>query len=82
MAICTKNGIDHVMDYTAVAFFNVTGDLANYGFKGEFLSRVANSTPVVVPYEWHLPDGTVVPVSLTTDAMRDASSETEAVSLL
>jgi homopolymeric O-antigen transport system ATP-binding protein len=82
MAICTKNGIDHVMDYTAVAFFNVTGDLANYGFKGEFLSRVANSTPVVVPYEWHLPDGTVVPVSLTTDAVRDASSETEAVSLL
>jgi lipopolysaccharide transport system ATP-binding protein len=82
MAIRAKNGIDNVVDYTAVAFFNVTGDLANFGFKGEFLSRVPNSTPVVVPYEWHLPDGTVTPFSLTSDAMRQSPSETEAVSLL
>jgi hypothetical protein len=81
MAIRTKNGIDMVLDYTAVAYFNVTGDLANYGFKGEFLSRIPNSTSVVVPYEWHLPDGTVTAVSLTSDALRQSSSATEAVSL-
>jgi lipopolysaccharide transport system ATP-binding protein len=81
MAIRTKNGIDAVVDYTAVAFFNVIGDLTDYGFKGEFLSRVANSTPVVVPYEWHLPDGTIAPVSLTSNALTQSPGVTEAVSL-
>src|SRR5579862_779691 len=81
MAIRTKNGIDNVLDYTAVAYFNVTGDLANYGFKGEFLSRVPNSTSVVVPYEWHLPDGSVTAISLTSDALRQSQGVTEAVSL-
>ncbi len=57
------------------------GDLADYGFKGEFLSRVANSTPVVVPYEWHLPDGTIAPVSLTSNALTQSPGVTEAVSL-
>jgi lipopolysaccharide transport system ATP-binding protein len=82
MAIRTKNGNDNVLNYTDVAFFNVVGDLANYGFKGEFLSRASNSTPVVVPYEWHLPDGTVAPVSLTSQAVSQAPDSTEAVSLL
>jgi lipopolysaccharide transport system ATP-binding protein len=64
MSIRTKNGNDMVMDYQEVAHFRVVGDLAEYGFKGEYLSRASNSTPVVVPYEWRLPDGTIAPVSL------------------
>jgi hypothetical protein len=47
-----------------VAYFHVVGDLKHYGYKGEFLSRASDSTPVVIPYEWYLPDGTVAPVSL------------------
>jgi len=82
MAIRTKNGIDNVLDYTAVAYFNVTGDLANYGFKGEFLSRIPNSTSVVVPYEWHLPDGTVAAFSMSSDGLRKPSGVAEAVSRL
>jgi lipopolysaccharide transport system ATP-binding protein len=81
MAIRTKNGIDNVLDYTTVAFFNVTGDLAKFGFKGEFLSRIPNSTSVVVPYEWYLPDGTIIPVSLIPDAAKESPSVTEAMSL-
>ena len=81
MAIRTNNGNDLVIDYTEVAFFNVVGDLTNYGFKGEFLSRASNSTPVVVPYEWLLPDGTVAPFSLTLDSVSKAASSSEAVSL-
>lgn len=69
MSIRTKNGNDRVLDYTDVAFFNVVGDLADYGFRGEFVSRASSSTPVVVPYEWHLPDGTVAPVSLNSNDM-------------
>jgi lipopolysaccharide transport system ATP-binding protein len=75
MSIRTKNGSDRVVDYTDVAFFYVVGDLADYGFKGEFVSRASSSTPVVVPYEWYLPDGSVASVSLT--AAQDLKSCTE-----
>lgn len=64
MSIRTKNGNDMILNYQDVAYFNVVGDLADYGYKGEFLSRASRSTPVVVPYEWCLPDGTVAAVSL------------------
>jgi lipopolysaccharide transport system ATP-binding protein len=64
MSIRTKNGNDMIIKYQEVAYFNVVGDLAEYGYHGEFLTRASQSTPVVVPYEWCLPDGTIEPVSL------------------
>jgi lipopolysaccharide transport system ATP-binding protein len=64
MSIRTKNGNDMIIKYQEVAYFNVVGDLAEYGYHGEFLTRASQSTPVVVPYEWCLPDGTIAPVSL------------------
>jgi hypothetical protein len=64
MSVRTKNGNDSIVNYQEVAYFNVVGDLADYGYKGEFLSRASQSTSVVVPYEWHLPDGTIAAVSL------------------
>jgi lipopolysaccharide transport system ATP-binding protein len=64
MSVRTKNGNDMIVNYQEVAHFSVVGDLAEYGYKGEFLSRASHSTPVVVPYEWRLPDGTIAPVSL------------------
>jgi hypothetical protein len=54
------------MDYQDVGSFKVTANLADFGYKGEFLSRVSDATSVVVPYEWQLPDGTTASVSLTT----------------
>ena len=64
MSIRTKNGNDMIVTYQEVAYFSVVGNLAEYGFKGEFSTRASNSTPVVVPYEWCLPDGTIAAVSL------------------
>ena len=64
MSLRTNNGSDMIVKYQDVAYFHVVGDLRDYGFKGELLSRASNSTPVVIPYEWDLPDGTVSPVSL------------------
>ena len=64
MSVRLKNGNDMIVNYQDVAYFSVIGDLAQYGFNGEFLSRASRSTPVVVPYEWRLPDGTIAPVSL------------------
>jgi hypothetical protein len=53
-----------IVKYQDVAYFSVVGDLTDYGYKGEFLSRSSGSTSVVVPYEWSLPDGTNASVSL------------------
>jgi len=64
MAVRAKNGIDLIINYQDVACFSVVGDLADYGYKGEFLERASRYTPVVVPYEWRMPDGTSASVSL------------------
>jgi lipopolysaccharide transport system ATP-binding protein len=64
MSIRTRNGNEMIVSYQDVANFNVVADLSEYGYEGEFLSRASQSTPVVVPYEWYLPDGTTAAVSL------------------
>jgi lipopolysaccharide transport system ATP-binding protein len=78
MSVRTKNGHDMIVKYQDVAYFSVVGDLADYGYKGEFLSRASRSTSVVVPYEWSLPDGTSASVSLAlpcNSTARDRSAE-------
>jgi lipopolysaccharide transport system ATP-binding protein len=64
ISIRAENGSDNIVSYQEAAYFTVIADLTDFGFKGEFLGRAATSTPVVVPYEWHLPDGKVASVSL------------------
>ena len=64
---------DMIIPYQEVGSFNVVGDLAEYGYKGEYLSYSANSTPVVVPYEWCLPDGRTIPVALSRTLTRTSS---------
>jgi len=66
MSIRTKNGNDMIVSYHEAAYFTVEAELTDYGYNGKFLSRAASSTSVVVPYEWHLPDGKIAPVSLET----------------
>ncbi len=65
---------DFIVPYQDVAFFSVVGDLAAYGYKGQFISYAQYSTPVVVPYEWRLPDGTTVAVALSRPAPISAES--------
>jgi lipopolysaccharide transport system ATP-binding protein len=64
MIIRAANVKDLIVNYQEVAGFSVVGDLAEYGYKGEFLTFARHSTPVVVPYEWRLPDGTTAAVAL------------------
>jgi homopolymeric O-antigen transport system ATP-binding protein len=64
ISLRTNNGRDMIVNNQEVAYFQVVGDLRDYGYKGEFLSKVSDSTPVVIPYEWYLPDGSIAPVSL------------------
>ncbi len=65
---------DLIVPYQDVASFAVVGDLAAYGYKGQFISYAQYSTPVVVPYEWRLPDGTAVAVALNRPALIDRES--------
>lgn len=55
---------DVIIPYQEVAYFSVAGDLAEYGYQGEFWKWARYSTPVVVPYEWRLPDGRTAAVEL------------------
>ena len=64
MSLRSSNGDEKIIDYNDVADFAVVANLENYGYRGEFLSRAHNSTPVVIPYEWRLPDGSCVAMSL------------------
>jgi lipopolysaccharide transport system ATP-binding protein len=75
MSIKARNGTDAIVNYQDVAYFSVVGDLADYGYTGAFQSRASQSTPVVVPYEWCLPDGTVAPVSLTRVPQMELSAQ-------
>jgi lipopolysaccharide transport system ATP-binding protein len=68
MIIRAANVSDLIVTYQEVASFTVVGDLAEYGYKGEFLAYALHSTPVVIPYEWQLPDGTTAMVSLNAPA--------------
>jgi homopolymeric O-antigen transport system ATP-binding protein len=64
MIVRAANAQDLIVSYQEVAGFSVIGDLANYGYKGEFLAYARYATSVVVPYEWGLPDGTTAAVAL------------------
>jgi lipopolysaccharide transport system ATP-binding protein len=64
MRVTAANAKDAIVSYQEVASFSVLGDLSDYGYKGDFLTWALRSTPVVVPYEWQLPDGTTAAVSL------------------
>ena len=78
MIVRAANVKDLIVNYQEVAGFSVVGDLAEYGYKGEFLTFARHSTPVVVPYEWRLPDGTIAAVTLnrsTADFEDRISSE-------
>jgi len=65
MIVRAANIRDQIITYQEVAYFSVVADLAEYGYRGEFLAFARHSTPVVVPYEWRLPDGSTATVALS-----------------
>ena len=58
-----QDGITLLMQSQEVAFFHIVGQMKEFGLHGELAETLAwNSSPMVLPYEWHLPDGRIVPV--------------------
>jgi lipopolysaccharide transport system ATP-binding protein len=70
MAIRAKDGKDMILDELEVGSFSVDANLEEYGYCGNYLSLASVSTPVVVPYEWTLPDGSTAAISLEQDHKR------------
>ena len=65
MAIRSKNGRDWMLPYQEVAAFNVSAPLEDYGFRSEVIHRfVGGAVPVLIPYEWTHPDGSVDSVGI------------------
>ncbi|HEY7574596.1 MAG TPA: ABC transporter ATP-binding protein, partial [Thermoanaerobaculia bacterium] len=63
MSIRSANGRDAILDLQDVASFTVEGSAEDYGFSGDrFYGVASRSIPVVVPYQWTLPDGRIVEV--------------------
>src|SRR5579883_752128 len=75
MIIRSSNVNDLILNYQEVAGFSVLGDLAEYGYRGDFLTYARSSTPVVVPYEWRLPDGTSATVGLNRPTFAGSSRD-------
>jgi hypothetical protein len=77
MAIRASN-LDAILDLQEVASFSVTGDLGEHGFRGNYQSLAHKSVPVMIPYEWVLPDGSVEAVDLSSGAPAPRPGRVEA----
>lgn len=72
LAIRAADGREHILRLQDVAAFDVDAQLESVGLTGEFRGLAHRSTPVMIPYRWTFPDGTVMPVALRrTSAMAD-----------
>jgi lipopolysaccharide transport system ATP-binding protein len=76
-----SDGRESIVKLQEVATFTVDGPLEGSGFRSDLFHRhVGRSTPVVIPYEWTLPDGSVRPVGIRPPA-EDSSAATERSSM-
>ncbi|MGA2954793.1 MAG: ABC transporter ATP-binding protein [Thermodesulfobacteriota bacterium] len=58
MGVRAENGVVFLIRTAEVAFFTVEGTAKSLGFKEERADTLmGNGAPVVIPYEWKLPDG-------------------------
>jgi hypothetical protein len=65
MAMRQNDSTEAIIEPQQVANFSVIGDLEDYGLSGVMAHVMAPTTvPVIVPYEWTLPDGQKIAVSL------------------
>ncbi len=70
MAIRSSNGRDWMLPSQEVAAFTVAAPLEDYGFRSEVIHRFAGgAVPVLIPYEWTHPDGSVDAIGIKTRAV-------------
>jgi len=76
MAIRSSNGRDWMLPSQEVAAFSVAAPLEDYGFRSEVIHRFAGgAVPVLIPYEWTQPDGTVSSIGINTKEVLEGGSD-------
>ncbi len=65
---------DPIIDYAEVASFNVEADLRLHGFSDQQCGLASTCFPVMIPYEWTLPDGSRHAMSLSSVPVRGATA--------
>jgi len=73
LGIRAADGRGHIIPLQDVASFDIDGSLEDMGLSGDFRVLAYRSTPVMIPYEWKLPDGTTIPVALRGTSERSPS---------
>ena len=68
LCIRATDGRENIVSLQDVASFDIDGQLEEMGLLGDFRGLAYRSTPVMIPYEWRLPDGSIAPVALGTAA--------------
>ncbi len=68
LGIRAADGREHILQLQDVASFDIDGHLESMGLAGNFRGLAYRSTPVMIPYEWEFPDGTVAPMALRRTA--------------
>ena len=75
MAIRSSNGRDWMLPSQEVAAFSVAAPLEDYGFRSDVIHRFAGgAVPVLIPYEWTQPDGTVSSIGINTKEVLEGGS--------
>jgi lipopolysaccharide transport system ATP-binding protein len=60
LGVKTADNREHIVTIQEVASFSVVATGAEWGFRSEFFHHMAGrEAPVVLPYEWTLPDGRI-----------------------
>jgi len=63
MGVRAQDGVTLLAATQEVGFFNVVGRMKDYEFHGELAETLSwDSAPMVLPYEWRLPDGQIISV--------------------
>jgi lipopolysaccharide transport system ATP-binding protein len=70
LGIRAADGRAHILPLQDVASFDIDGPLESMGLVGDFRALAYRSTPVMIPYEWRMPDGTVSEMALRCVAER------------
>jgi lipopolysaccharide transport system ATP-binding protein len=72
LAIRSSNGRDWMLPFQEVAAFTVAAPLEDYGFRSEVIHRfVGGAVPVLIPYEWTHPDGSIISIGIKTSEVLD-----------
>lgn len=75
MAIRTSEGKDSIVPPQEVGSFYVVCDLEDYGMNGKLVHGLIDKTfPVLIPYEWTMPDGSTASASLSLPEGVDSHS--------